>query len=214
MRHHMLTNHLLHTYFPNALPLLLFALMSPGPDFFIVTGHAIRGRFKGSVFICMGICLANAVYIIIAMLGWSALTQQQSLLMTMKLIGAMYLLYLGYTLTKSKKTHLNGSAIIHNMPYPQQLFTGFTSAILNPKNILFYFSLTGLLLGEELTTIHKIITSSCMILMVLLYNLLLIKLITLPTFTQLFQRHLHYFERLAGCILILISLLILNAEIQ
>ena len=210
----MLTMDLLATYIPTTLPILLvahlLALISPGPDFFIVTGHAIRGRFRGSVFICIGISAANAVYIIIAMLGWSAITEQQNLLVIMQIIGATYLIYVGYALIKSDNINLTQRKRIDMLSYSNQLITGFISAILNPKNMLFYFSLTGLLLGDNATPLHKTTATIFMIGMVLGYNLLLVKMISLPTFTTMLQNKLHYFEKVAGGMLLLIALLMLK----
>lgn len=210
----MLATDLVSTYIPTALPVLLLAhllaLISPGPDFFIITGHAIRGRFSGTVFICFGICLANALYIMIAMLGWSALAQLDNLLIAMQLIGAIYLMYVGYILITNCSGGFNNTSAEQRLSYKKQFITGFTSAILNPKNMLFYFSLTGLLLGEQSTSLHKITASICMILMVLLYNLLLIKLIALPAFTTLLKNKINLFETLAGIMLLLISLLMLK----
>ncbi|MCP5079803.1 MAG: LysE family transporter [Psychromonas sp.] len=210
----MLATEFLSTYIPTALPVLLLAhllaLISPGPDLFIVTGHAVRGRFNGSLFICFGICLANAVYIIIAMLGWSALAQLNNLLVVMQMIGAIYLTYVGYMLITSHSKALNSTSVNHRLSYKKQFITGFTSAILNPKNMIFYFSLTGLLLGEQSTSSHKITASICMILMVLFYNLLLVKLIGLPTFTRFLENKINLFEKVAGVMLLLIALMIVK----
>jgi len=211
----MLATELISTYIPTALPVLLLAhllaLISPGPDFFIVTGHAIRGRFSGSVFICFGICIANALYIVIAMLGWSALAQLNSLLLVMQVIGATYLTYVGYRLITTHSKALNNTTVDHRFSYRKQFTTGFTSAILNPKNMLFYFSLTGLLLGEQSTSLHKITASLCMILMVLFYNLLLVKLIGLPMFASLLQNRINLFEKVAGMMLLFIALMIIKS---
>jgi len=208
----MLAPEFISLYIPSTLPILLLAhllaLISPGPDFFIVTGHAIRGKFNGSVFICVGIALANAVYIVIAMIGWSAMAQLHNLLMAMQVIGALYLIYVGFALIKNQAVNIEERAINHVLGYKNQLLTGFVSAILNPKNMLFYFSLTGLLLGNQSTTAHKITAASCMVFMVLFYNLLLVKLISLPRFTVFLQNKVGYLEKVAGLMLVLIALII------
>ena len=50
---------LLHTLFPAAFAMLALshfvALLSPGPDFFLLTGYAIRYRLRGSMGLCIGI---------------------------------------------------------------------------------------------------------------------------------------------------------------
>ena len=85
---------------PTAFPALVLAhfvaLLSPGPDFFLLTGHAIRHRLAGSAFICLGIATGNAVYILLAISGWHGLTQQPWLFTAVEITGALYLCWLGY----------------------------------------------------------------------------------------------------------------------
>jgi threonine/homoserine/homoserine lactone efflux protein len=55
---------LLPEFIPAAFPLLALshfvALVSPGPDFFLLAGYAIRYRLRGSAGIGPGIALGNA----------------------------------------------------------------------------------------------------------------------------------------------------------
>ena len=63
------------TLIPAAFPALalahFLALLSPGPDFFLILGHAVRHRLRGALYICLGIALGNALYICLAVSGWS-----------------------------------------------------------------------------------------------------------------------------------------------
>ncbi len=51
------------TLFPPAFPALalahFIALLSPGPDFFLLVGYAVRYRLRGSVGLCLGIAAGN-----------------------------------------------------------------------------------------------------------------------------------------------------------
>ena len=67
------------------------ALLSPGPDFFLVVGHAARRGLRGAAFICLGIALGNALYIALAVSGWSLIRQWPLLYRCMELAGAGYL---------------------------------------------------------------------------------------------------------------------------
>ncbi len=44
---------LLPATFPALVLAHLVALLSPGQDFFLVAGHAIRHKLRGSIFICL-----------------------------------------------------------------------------------------------------------------------------------------------------------------
>jgi threonine/homoserine/homoserine lactone efflux protein len=66
-------------FFPSAFLALALAhfvaLLSPGPDFFLLVGYAARYRLRGSAGLCLGIAAGNALYIVLVIIGWSALRQ-------------------------------------------------------------------------------------------------------------------------------------------
>lgn len=57
--------HTLSTLFPAAFPALALshfvALLSPGPDFFLLVGYAVRYRIRGSIGLCLGIAAGNEI---------------------------------------------------------------------------------------------------------------------------------------------------------
>lgn len=71
--------HTLSTLFPAVFPALALshfvALLSPGPDFFLLIGYAVRYRIRGSIGLCLGIAAGNALYIVLAIVGWGLLRQ-------------------------------------------------------------------------------------------------------------------------------------------
>lgn len=198
---------------PSAFPALalahFLALLSPGPDFFLVAGHSIRGRFSSSFFICIGISIANAVYIAFAVIGWNIIASNQIVFNFIQLVGACYLGYIGYALIKQPKQSLQLTAQQPIFPPIKQFLLGFTSALLNPKNMVFYLSLMAIILGEEVTSIQILFSASWMFLMVLLYNLLLVLFISQPLFLHLLKKRIHYVEKGAGYMLICLSLIII-----
>jgi hypothetical protein len=80
---------LLTTLFPSAFIALALAhfvaLLSPGPDFFLLIGFATRHRLRGSAGLCVGIAAGNGLYILLVILGSSALRQFTQLLPVGKL---------------------------------------------------------------------------------------------------------------------------------
>ena len=68
------------------------ALLSPGPDFFLLMGFAARHRLRGSAGLCVGIAAGNALYILLVIVGSSALRQFTPLFSAIELLGALYLL--------------------------------------------------------------------------------------------------------------------------
>lgn len=97
---------LLAELFPSAFPALALAhfvaLLSPGPDFFLLVGYAVRYRMRGSAGLCVGIAIGNGLYILLAIIGWGILRQLPLLFTVIELLGALYLLWIGSLLIRSQ----------------------------------------------------------------------------------------------------------------
>ena len=133
---------LFSTLFPAAFPALALAhfvaLLSPGQDFFLIVGHSIRHKLHGSRFICLGVALGNAIYIAVAILGWTSIRDNPVLFSTVEILGATYLLWIGSRLLKSKGSDDLLDAEQEKVPSAmKQLLLGLNSALFNPKNALF-----------------------------------------------------------------------------
>ncbi len=145
---------LLPEFIPAAFPLLALshfvALVSPGPDFFLLAGYAIRYRLRGSAGIGPGIALGNAFYIVVAMCGWRLLQDYGLLFRLIEIAGALYLIWIGGHLLRSRKQVLALNATRMDCPsWRKQFLLGLGSALLNPKNALFYLALMTWNPGRE-----------------------------------------------------------------
>ncbi|MBJ7221194.1 MULTISPECIES: LysE family translocator [unclassified Brenneria] len=206
---------LISTLFPDNFPALALAhfvaLLSPGPDFFLLTAYAIRYRLRGSAGICLGIALGNGIYIFLAIIGWAGIQHSPRLFMVIELSGACYLLWIGYQLLKSHASHsLTPVRQTAGCPgFLRQILLGLGSALLNPKNILFYISLMTGILGQHVTPIQQIVSGVWMFSIVLVWDLLIAMLITLPRIQRRLQRYLNPIGRAAGVILIFFGLILL-----
>ncbi|EFU6099216.1 LysE family transporter [Campylobacter lari] len=50
-----------------------FGLILPGPDFFLISSYALRGGMKSALKASLGVSLAMSVWIILSILGLSAI---------------------------------------------------------------------------------------------------------------------------------------------
>ena len=121
---------------------LLLNLM-PGPDtLFIMTKSASQG-WKAGVAASLGICSGVYVHIFAAAFGLSAvLATSATAFVVVKLVGAAYLIYLGWTALR-QKTQANSDHPLLEQPR-QSLSTiyrqGFLTNALNPKVALFFLA--------------------------------------------------------------------------
>lgn len=214
------------TLIPAAFPALalahFLALLSPGPDFFLIIGHAVRHRLRGSLFICLGIALGNALYICLAVSGWSVMRQMPALYRVLELAGAAYLVWLGFLLLRASREDANSKptpsqpshnqtgslATRHASPLSpgRQLLTGLGSALLNPKNAVFYLTLMTVILGPTATLPQQAFAGAWMTLLVFAWDAALAAAISLPGAQRALEKRIPLIEGLAGLTLASIAL--------
>ena len=199
---------LLSVLFPSAFPALALAhfvaLLSPGPDFFLLVGYAVRYRMRGSAGLCVGIALGNGLYILLAIIGWGILRQLPLLFTVIELLGALYLLWIGSLLVRSRPQTLTGTDAQSTCPgFGKQLLLGLGSSLLNPKNALFYLALMTALLGPSVTLLQQTMSGIWMTSIVLCWDLLIVMFIGLPQIQRRLSRGILWVERIAGGVLII-----------
>lgn len=191
------------------------ALLSPGPDFFLVARTSLRAGWRLASGACLGIAVANGVFIFIAFAGLSVLRPGSALFVGLQLIGCLYLLYLGWLfLAHAGKSELQAIAGVEApragpagaASWLRALGMGFLSGILNPKNALFYASLAAMLTGAHASVGWKLFYGVWMFAVVLLWDLLVALCIGNAAVLRRFARALPWLERSSGVVLILFAL--------
>lgn len=182
------------------------ALLSPGPDFFLIVGHAVRRRLRGSFFLCAGIALGNALYIMLAIAGWSAIRRNPLLYSLLEGAGALYLLWLGCMLVRSSRTafafHI---AELQPLSRMRQLFMGLSSAVLNPKNAVFYLTLMTVIIGESATLTQRSFAGVWMTALVFFWDVGLAAVISRPQVQRILKKRIPQIEFMAGTVLVLFA---------
>ncbi len=197
---------LLTTLFPPAFLALALArfvaLLSPGPDFFLLMGFAARHRLRGSAGLCVGIAAGNGLYILLVIVGSSALRQFTPLFSVIELLGALYLLWIGWHLVGSQPGTLALNHTESACPcWRRQFLLGLGSAALNPKNALFYLALMTALLGPDVTLLQQSVSGIWMVTVVLVWDLAVVMFIALPSVQRRLSNNIWKIERLAGVVL-------------
>ena len=199
---------LLSIFFAVALAHFL-ALLSPGPDFVLVVKSAIKGHRKNAIGVALGIAMANAVYIGLCLIGvGTILAASVSVMMTLKIIGGLFLLYLAFHAMKAPKsaykeltvTPETGTSIAASS-FTKECLTGFMSGILNPKNLLFYLSLFTVALTPEVSISFKVLLGVWMTLVVFFWDVAIIYVLSKQTMRNRFTRLSFYIDKVTGVIL-------------
>ncbi|PXF29770.1 lysine transporter LysE [Pokkaliibacter plantistimulans] len=121
--------------------------ITPGPDTAFVVGRSVaQGRLAGALS-ALGIGAGSVIHSLACAFGLSAiLAASPSAFLLIKMLGALYLMYLGINLLRAswrqRHHHAEGTAPVAALPMsPKRLFMqGFITNLLNPKVILFFLS--------------------------------------------------------------------------
>lgn len=191
------------------------ALLSPGPDFFLVARMSINSGWQSAIGACVGIALANGVFILAAFTGVSVFRQDSLLFIGIQMAGCAYLLYLGGLFIRhAGSSSLSASCALDTQPaqnrphWGRGLTMGFMSGILNPKNALFYVSLASLV-APQTPDIWKAVYGLWMFSAVLLWDILVAVAIGNQRVLRRFTRALPWLERITGVCLIALALIVI-----
>jgi threonine/homoserine/homoserine lactone efflux protein len=185
------------------------ALISPGPDFILIIGNSLRSGFTKTAWTCLGIASANGIYIFVAICGFSLFREHPLVFSTLKLLAAGYLLYLGILLLRTAPQQQDTRQTKTTEAGAYGMFgRGFLSAILNPKNAIFYLSLMSLIVSSQTPFSHQLGYGLWMFTAVFSWDLLIAWGVGNCRSQNALNRHSWKLERLCGCVLILVGSLI------
>ena len=123
------------------ITITLLAVISPGPDFAMVTRNALVLSRRAGVLTALGIGLGVWVHLGYTLWGVGVLMRQSAWLFgAAKLAGAAYLIYLGWKMLRSPPVDLAATAA-RPVSDLGALRTGFLTNALNPKTTVFIVSL-------------------------------------------------------------------------
>ncbi len=136
----------------------LFAVMSPGPDFIVVVKQCnVHGR-KFGILTSFGISLGILFHVTYCILGISIIQENFIFMNSVKILGGIYLFYIGYiSLFNFKKNNsLNIDNVNTESNFLNSFLLGLFTNILNPKATLFFISLFSLFIDSGTSVVIKI----------------------------------------------------------
>lgn len=119
----------------------VLAVISPGADFAMVTRSSYAFGRRAGLSAALGIALGVQVHVMYTVLGIAVIiSQTPTLFLAMKVLGAGYLIYLGYkSLTNTRRITLDGAGGSQIGGW-SAFRSGFLTNALNPKTMLFVVS--------------------------------------------------------------------------
>jgi threonine/homoserine/homoserine lactone efflux protein len=120
---------------------MIILAVTPGPGVFASMAKAIAEGFKTSLFFIGGLAVGDIIFMLLALCGLSAIAKVSGeLFLGIRIVGGLYLIYLGIKIFGSAKDHLMTESK-HDDNRFQTFFGGLLVTTGNPKPILFYASI-------------------------------------------------------------------------
>ncbi len=115
--------------------------ITPGADSLYIATRSITQGVRAGVAAALGISLGCYVHILAAALGLSAVLATSTVAFTVvKLAGAVYLIYTGLSLFRTRPALAQSLDVIAVTPLRIVFFQGFLTNVLNPKVALFFLA--------------------------------------------------------------------------
>ena len=191
----------------------LFAVASPGPDFALVTRQSLRYNRKVAVWTSLGIGAGILFHSLLAITGLVLLITSNELFSTiLKIIGSLYLLYLGVNSILGSKEEVNIEEENTNTDKFNGFLAGLITNITNIKAILFFVTVFSVVIDTG-NNLYLLLYGAYMALATFIWFSIISFVFTSEGFKSRFSSFLGLFEKIIGFTLILLSLQILIYQI-
>ena len=122
----------------------IFAVASPGVDFALVLKNTLQSGKSAGIVTAVGIGLGISVHMTYTLLGVAVLIANSELIFnTIKVVGALYLVYLAYLSFQSKPAKIQSETKVELVELKNitALKQGFIVNVFNPKATVFFIAL-------------------------------------------------------------------------
>ncbi|HEX8234852.1 MAG TPA: LysE family transporter [Abditibacteriaceae bacterium] len=137
----------------------LLAVMSPGPDFALISRNSLLYSRRTGVYSALGIALGILVHVTYSLVGIGLVIARSPLLFALiQYSGAAYLLYLGVkSFASAGVDETLGTATSYDLSAAEAVRSGFFTNALNPKASLFFLSVFSQVVKPSTPTALKIL---------------------------------------------------------
>ncbi|MDO6386521.1 LysE family translocator [Uliginosibacterium sp. 31-12] len=179
------------------------ALISPGPDFAVVTRLSIVSGRQTGLWAAAGVASAIGVYVLICALGLSlVLAALPGLSRLLAIVGTLYLGWLGVQCLRSRGALPEAQAA---QAGGRAFVTGFLTNLLNPKAMLYFGSILSQVLTPELGHAETALIGILLVGESLLWFGLVASLFSSPQVLNWLRHRMVWFERCIGAVLLALA---------
>jgi len=185
------------------------AMISPGPDFFMVVKNAARYPQKTAMMTGFGVIVGIATHMLYCVTGLAVLIAATPVLFNiLKYAGAAYLIWIGIQALLAKSdSKVNFTRVNkENISLKKAFMQGYLCNLLNPKATLFFLSVFTQLLDINSSLTDKLWYAFIIIFLAVIWWPLLIMIIQSPAAQRTLTKIQHIIDKVLGGFLILLGL--------
>jgi RhtB (resistance to homoserine/threonine) family protein len=188
------------------------AVISPGPDFVLISRLSLSYSRKIGFVGAIGVALGIGVHILYSILGIGALIASSVILFnTIKILGALYLVYIGVMSFKQSKNKSPASSVRlqEDVTYTEALKLGFLTNVLNPKATLFILAVFTQVITPSTPKFIQVIYGLEMILATALWFSVVAFFLSTDYISRKIQSAKGIIEKITGVVLTVLGIKIL-----
>ena len=187
------------------------AVMSPGPDFILVTKNTLETSRRAGVFTAIGLGLGILVHVSYSLLGIGLLISQSIVFFnTIKWIGAAYLIYLGWGALTHQSKNTSGSEKNtigkKHLSAGAAMRMGFLCNVLNPKASLFFLALFTQVIRPETPPFVQIVYGLYMSIATIIWFSFVSHFLGTSMIRRQFEKIQSVFTRAMGAVLLALGI--------
>ena len=192
----------------------LFAVVSPGPDFVLISRQSFRYGRTIAIWTSVGIAIGILFHVALSLTGLSLLLQNQPYLFWyLKLAAALYIGYLGLaSLILTSPINLQDNSTDEDGRYLKSISTGFLTNALNPKAFIFFITVFTLVINKDTGIVIKSLLGIYMSIATFIWFTFISILLTNQKATERFEKAIPWLEKITGLFLLILAIKIIFQE--
>tara|TARA_B100000686_G_C16684753_1_gene914045 strand:+ start:547 stop:1164 length:618 start_codon:yes stop_codon:yes gene_type:complete len=192
----------------------LFAVASPGPDFFLIARQSTLYGRDISIWASLGISIGILMHSFLSIAGiYVLLSLYPDFIFYMKIIASLYIASIGVrTLLVNSQIEISSLSDQKNITSTKSFVMGFFTNALNPKAFLFFIMVFSLISNTNPSNEIKILLGVYMAVATFIWFTLISISFSKISKGEFIKKNLPYLEKIIGVILILIALQILYLD--
>ncbi len=187
----------------------IFAVASPGADFAVVLKNTLRsGKILG-ILTAIGVGCGISIHLIYTLFGIAIILSQSEILFTsIKIIGAIYLLWMAWGAFQSRaKKSSNTPKFTHlDLTAKQAFIQGFITNVFNPKVTIFFLVLFTTIISPETPILIQSLYGLWLVVYTMLWFIFVAWIFSRQSVLAWYQSHGHFMDWAMGAFLTFIAI--------